>query len=224
MWFDASDAGAVFADTNGSASAAYGGTIGRLEDKSGNCRHLSQSASGSRPVFLKNAASGLSGIRFSSTTSLGNTFDAKRYLDRELTYIMACVPKSGSSGSHLVAGGTLSTSGVRGFGVTTTAINYGTYNADTPNTSALFSVDRVVVIGVTVTSSLFVQKWFRGRVVQSTQLAYTNTQFSGMYLNGLGGASFRSPFDFCEAMIFGRRIGEDEMRTLMLAMMEKWGA
>lgn len=50
-WWDASDLSTIFTTSAGSTPSAINDPIGRIEDKSGNARHLVQGTAGSRPTL-----------------------------------------------------------------------------------------------------------------------------------------------------------------------------
>lgn len=50
LWLDAADASTIFDAASGGSLTADGGFVGRIEDKSGNARHATQSTSANRPV------------------------------------------------------------------------------------------------------------------------------------------------------------------------------
>jgi len=62
-WYDPSDMASLFQDSAGTvAVTATGQPVGRMNDKSGNARHLLQATAASRPIFT--IASGLSYLQF----------------------------------------------------------------------------------------------------------------------------------------------------------------
>jgi len=50
LWLDAADASTIFDAASGGSLTANGGNVGRIQDKSGNLRHATQSTAGLRPV------------------------------------------------------------------------------------------------------------------------------------------------------------------------------
>ncbi len=50
LWLDAADAATIYSASSGGSLVADGGSVGRVEDKSGNARHATQATSGNRPV------------------------------------------------------------------------------------------------------------------------------------------------------------------------------
>jgi hypothetical protein len=63
-WWDASDPSTLFDATSGGSAVAADGSVARLEDKSGNGRHFTQSTSGSRPVRKTSVQNSRDVIRF----------------------------------------------------------------------------------------------------------------------------------------------------------------
>jgi len=49
-WWDASDSSTLFDATSGGSAVAADGSMARIEDKSGNSRHFTQSTAGARPL------------------------------------------------------------------------------------------------------------------------------------------------------------------------------
>jgi hypothetical protein len=64
LWLDASDASTMFDATSGGSLVAADGAVARLQDKSGNANHATQSTSGSRPVRKVSVQNGLDVLRF----------------------------------------------------------------------------------------------------------------------------------------------------------------
>lgn len=64
-WWDASDSSTLFDATTGGSAVAADGSVARLEDKSGNGRHFTQTSSGIRPVRKTAVQNGLDAARFS---------------------------------------------------------------------------------------------------------------------------------------------------------------
>jgi hypothetical protein len=50
LWLDAADTSTIYDASSGGSLTADGGSVGRLEDKSGNSRHATQSVSANRPL------------------------------------------------------------------------------------------------------------------------------------------------------------------------------
>lgn len=50
LWLNAGDTSTIYDASSGGSLTADGGSVGRIEDKSGNARHATQSTSGLRPV------------------------------------------------------------------------------------------------------------------------------------------------------------------------------
>ena len=67
FWAKASDSDTLFDATSGGSLPAADGEIARLEDKSGNARHLTQSASGSRPIRKVSLINGRDVMRLDGT-------------------------------------------------------------------------------------------------------------------------------------------------------------
>lgn len=60
-WHDFFDGGSVFASNSGGSQAVSGGKIGRILDKSGNARHLSQATADNRPTWNANGYASFAG-------------------------------------------------------------------------------------------------------------------------------------------------------------------
>ena len=69
-WWDASRTDKMFNATTGGSLVADGGTVLRLEDLSGNGKHLIQATSGSAPSRQDGAKNGLPALNFAGTKSL----------------------------------------------------------------------------------------------------------------------------------------------------------
>lgn len=67
LWVRAADASTLYDATSGGSLVAADGTVARLEDKSGNSRHFTQSTSGSRPARKTVIQNGLDVLRFDGT-------------------------------------------------------------------------------------------------------------------------------------------------------------
>jgi hypothetical protein len=76
-WWDASDPSTLFDATSGGSLVAADGTVARLEDKSGQGRHFTQSTSGNRPARKTSQQNGRDVLRFdgSDTWMLGPIFE-----------------------------------------------------------------------------------------------------------------------------------------------------
>lgn len=70
LWYDASDNATVFATDTGSTLAVTGGTVGRLADKSGNNRDITQATAGRRPVYTAAGLNGRNVITFDGTDDI----------------------------------------------------------------------------------------------------------------------------------------------------------
>lgn len=66
-WWDASDSSTLFDATTGGSAVAADGEVARLEDKSGNGRHFTQSSSSLRPLRKTAIRNGFDVIRFDGT-------------------------------------------------------------------------------------------------------------------------------------------------------------
>jgi hypothetical protein len=66
-WWDASDSATLYDATTGGALVSADGSVARIEDKSGNARHLTQSVSNGRPVRKTAIQNGLDVMRFDGT-------------------------------------------------------------------------------------------------------------------------------------------------------------
>lgn len=76
LWLDFSDATKLFDATSGGSTPTAGTGIARVEDKSGNARHFTQSTSGNRPTYQTGVYNGHSIARFDGTNdrlSLGSS-------------------------------------------------------------------------------------------------------------------------------------------------------
>jgi hypothetical protein len=63
-WWDASDPSTLFDATSGGSLVASDGTVARLQDKSGQGRHFTQSTSGNRPARKTSQQNGRDVLRF----------------------------------------------------------------------------------------------------------------------------------------------------------------
>ena len=70
LWLDAADSSTLFDAVSGGSTPADGGSILRLEDKSGNGRHATQSASGARPLRKASLFNSLDSLRFDGSDDL----------------------------------------------------------------------------------------------------------------------------------------------------------
>lgn len=57
LWLDANDTSTIYDASSGGSLTADGGSVGRIEDKSGNARHATQSTSVNRPIRSSNTIS-----------------------------------------------------------------------------------------------------------------------------------------------------------------------
>lgn len=76
LWIDFSDATTLFNATSGGSTPTAGTGIARVEDKSGNARHFTQSTSGNRPTYQTGVYNGRSIARFDGVNdrlSLGSS-------------------------------------------------------------------------------------------------------------------------------------------------------
>jgi hypothetical protein len=68
-WWDASDSATLFNASSGGSNSTADQEVGRIEDKSGNGRHFTQSTSGNRPIRKTSQQSGRDVLRFNGTSS-----------------------------------------------------------------------------------------------------------------------------------------------------------
>lgn len=68
-WWDFSDLSHIWADTAGTTGTTNGGTIARVDDKSGNGWNATQSTAGQRPVRTDNTANGKTAATFTAANS-----------------------------------------------------------------------------------------------------------------------------------------------------------
>jgi hypothetical protein len=63
-WWDASDSATLFDATSGGSAVAADGSVARIEDKSGNGRHFTQSTNANRPLRKTGVKNALDALRF----------------------------------------------------------------------------------------------------------------------------------------------------------------
>jgi hypothetical protein len=68
-WWDASDSSTLFDAQSAGSNSAADQEVGRLEDKSGNGRHFTQSTSANRPIRKTSQQSGRDVLRFNGTSA-----------------------------------------------------------------------------------------------------------------------------------------------------------
>jgi hypothetical protein len=73
LWLDAADASTLFNATTGGSLVAADGAVARIEDKSGNARHLTQGTLLSRPLRKTSIQNSLDVLRFDGSNDLLET-------------------------------------------------------------------------------------------------------------------------------------------------------
>jgi lysophospholipase L1-like esterase len=153
MWFDASDLTKLFQDTGGTtAVASDGDAIGLIQDKSGNSRHLTQSSSGSRPVYKTSA--GLSWFEFDGSRT---ALLASRFTTNPGDFAVAWVSRKDNVSEHGVVagvGGSQTWAGDNVLGGTSPTIEYqkntsGTGQVEGGFNTASVLADHVSIVNVT---------------------------------------------------------------------------
>jgi len=70
LWLDASDSSTLFDATSGGSLVAADGGVARIEDKSGNFRHFTQSSSTSRPLRRVSVQNGRDAVEFDGSNDI----------------------------------------------------------------------------------------------------------------------------------------------------------
>lgn len=112
LWLDAADPNTIYDATTGGNLVAAGGMIARWEDKSGNGRHATQSASGSRPTRQTAVQNGRDVVRFDGSNDFLSSTVA---ISRSTYSVFSVIKKLSGDGSTFRVG--------LGYGTNTT----GTY-------------------------------------------------------------------------------------------------
>lgn len=218
-WYDVTAAGSIFQLPTGTAIATVGGTVGRLEDISGNGVHMTQATAGSRPSLISLGTT--SAIRFGGTQDLGATFDGARYVNTEITMVVSLI-RRGSGANVFCVGSTSSTGAVRSLAYTNNNFRFAQYNCDTTSTYNGLTIGSVNVCVVTKTAAGTITYYANNRRYNSTTPTCGGTVSTGLWLASQAG-SFRGNYDLYEAALFGRCLGDDELFAIMAAQSAKWG-
>lgn len=97
-WWDFSDVSTLFNATSGGSTPSDGSGIARIEDKSGNGRHLTQATAAARPTRTNGAQNGLAAGTFDGGDSIAHdTASAWAFLHDGTQYIIAAAVRTGSS-------------------------------------------------------------------------------------------------------------------------------
>jgi len=88
LWLDASDTATLFDATSGGSLPAADGAVARLNDKSGNARHIIQSTAGARPTRRTAVANGLGVVRFDGSDDVLANASAQLPLRSRLVFIV----------------------------------------------------------------------------------------------------------------------------------------
>jgi len=93
LWLDNSDQNTLFDATTGGAMVLPGGVIARMEDKSGNARHFTNTTSTARPTWQTNQQNGLAVGRYDGTNDrmLGNSASLNMTSSKSAMYLLIAV-------------------------------------------------------------------------------------------------------------------------------------
>lgn len=100
-WWDASDSSTLFDATSGGSAVAADGEVARLEDKSGNGRHFTQSTSSLRPLRKTAVQNGSDVVRFDGSDdwmgSNGWVYSAVQASESSAMFIVAKATTAGTN-------------------------------------------------------------------------------------------------------------------------------
>lgn len=237
VWLDASDTSTLYDATSGGSLVTNGNIVRRIEDKSGNGRHFTQSTGTTTRVGIR-VDSGLNGLttlesQSGQTTLIGYGAAFSLTLSAQ-TVIMVFQRASTTNGqarwftqmdasskdSTLLTNSLIpmygSTSGATGdLGV---FANGGSRAVFTSGTSNVWKRRRVVV-----DSSLITHLWGSSSATYSySQPSVSYSRFS--FLGKDTTTSFTYPYKFAELMMFSRALDATELSDIDDYITDKWGS
>lgn len=95
-WYDFSRADTLYDAVSGGSLVSAGGTIARIEDLSGNGRHLTQATAGLRPTRQTAIQNGLDVGRFSGNRLTGATAADWKFMHDGTNVIVCCILRAGN--------------------------------------------------------------------------------------------------------------------------------
>ncbi len=226
-WWDASDQDTLFDATSGGSLVAADGGVARLEDKSGNGRHFTQSSSGSRPIRKTGVRNSLDVLRFDgsddvmdSSTSFGTLFTSTQ----TTCFIVAKATNAGTNDSFqpfnsMVLSDTNAGQGFFAVRSNNTARSFG-YDGDYSDASVAYTIGDWVLFSTWHDGTDLNVSLNSGTAV-STNLD-TRTSLGTMRL-GANYANIRFDGDVAEVITYNQTLPENDRENVQSHLISKWG-
>jgi hypothetical protein len=236
VWLDASDTSTLYDATTGGNLVTNGNIVRRIQDKSGNGRHFTQSVTTTTQVGIR-VDSGLNGKTTLESQSGQTTlrgYDSTFTLTLSAQTVIMIYNFTGSSGNSAARWFTqMNSSSLDGSQMTNSLVPLyggGTTNAFTvyangatrasisTGTTGTWKRRRTVVDSTTIT-----HLW------GSTSASYTYTQPSVEYtrfamLGRTGATGFSFPYKFAELLMYSRALTSTELSDIDTYITNKWGS
>jgi hypothetical protein len=228
-WWDASDTATLYDATTGGSLVAADGGVARLEDKSGNSRHFTQSATAERPTRKTSIKNGLDVLRMDgSLTSMVNnaTYSQVMLSTASTMFIVACASSIATNNANpyqnvsVLASMLTSGHGFAAFRSNGTILSFG-YDSDWRTASVSYTAGDWVALTTRHGSSTLGVRSNGG--TEATVALGPRTFFSSALCIGVNSDLKYFNGDIGEVIVYNVALSDANRNAVESYLLTKWG-
>ena len=226
LWLDGSDASTLYDATSGGSLVAADGQVARWEDKSGNAKHATQGAAGSRPLRKIARQNGLDAILFDGTDDLMANTLANVTTGNEKTVI--AIAKSKHAGGGTIFGSRLNNRHFIARILQSGGTSFASGDATTTNVSTTFDfttpMQSYMLHAFRSPASLIIEYRAHGLTRTTSGTILSDTGGTGFAVGSIHASAFQTwPGDICEVIVLDSYASTATVELCEGYLAWKWG-